>query len=99
MGKGWGYWAGKVIQDIAGVCCRLLQRVCRFRGVNKEKGEMNAASWFTRPGQYQGWSSSCNSQKRIQVVLVITQCLLLCVNWVMKTIKVFKSYVIYRANF
>ena len=28
---------------------RLLQRVWRFRGASKEKGEMNAASWFTRP--------------------------------------------------
>ena len=28
---------------------RLLTRVWRFRGANKEKGEMNAASWFTRP--------------------------------------------------
>jgi len=27
----------------------LLQRVSRFRGSNKQKGEMNAASWFTKP--------------------------------------------------
>ncbi|XP_036367348.1 SWR1 complex bromodomain subunit bdf1-like [Octopus sinensis] len=27
----------------------LLERVSRFRGVNREKGELNAASWFTRP--------------------------------------------------
>eukprot|EP00794_Sanderia_malayensis_P010802 gene10802-11956_t len=27
----------------------LVQKVSRFRGPNKQKGEMNAASWFTRP--------------------------------------------------
>lgn len=27
----------------------LLYRVSRFRGANKQRGEMNAASWFTRP--------------------------------------------------
>ncbi|XP_070538400.1 BRCA2-interacting transcriptional repressor EMSY-like [Ptychodera flava] len=27
----------------------LLQRVSRYRGTNKSKGELNAASWFTRP--------------------------------------------------
>lgn len=27
----------------------LLARVSRFRGSNKQKGEMNAASWFTKP--------------------------------------------------
>ena len=29
----------------------LLARVSRFRGTNKQKGEMNAASWFTKPGR------------------------------------------------
>ncbi|XP_071798440.1 uncharacterized protein [Asterias amurensis] len=27
----------------------LLQRVMRFRGANRSKGDLNAASWFTRP--------------------------------------------------
>ncbi|XP_013393240.1 BRCA2-interacting transcriptional repressor EMSY [Lingula anatina] len=31
------------------VALGLLQRVSRFRGANREKGEVNAASWFTRP--------------------------------------------------
>ena len=52
----WGGWAqlspGVFRQRVTcAVCFSLLQRVCRFRGVNKEKGEMNAASWFTRPGK------------------------------------------------
>ena len=29
----------------------LLQRVMRFRGANRSKGDLNAASWFTRPGK------------------------------------------------
>ncbi|CAH1781802.1 unnamed protein product [Owenia fusiformis] len=27
----------------------LLQRVSRYRGINRDKGDINAASWFTRP--------------------------------------------------
>ncbi|KAL5004983.1 hypothetical protein ScPMuIL_018439 [Solemya velum] len=27
----------------------LLQRICRYRGIHKEKGELGAASWFTQP--------------------------------------------------
>ena len=29
----------------------ILWKVCRFRGSNREKGELNAAAWFTQPGQ------------------------------------------------
>ena len=29
----------------------LLHRVMRFRGANRSKGDLNAASWFTRPGK------------------------------------------------
>lgn len=29
----------------------ILMRVSRFRGANREKGELNAAAWFTQPGK------------------------------------------------
>lgn len=30
-------------------CLGLIQRVSRYRGLNREKGDLNAASWFTEP--------------------------------------------------
>ncbi|XP_060078730.1 BRCA2-interacting transcriptional repressor EMSY-like [Ylistrum balloti] len=30
-------------------CIGLIQRVSRYRGLNREKGDLNAASWFTEP--------------------------------------------------
>jgi len=31
-------------------CFRLTQRVSKYRGLSRDKGEMNAASWFLKPG-------------------------------------------------
>lgn len=30
----------------------VLSKVCKYRGVNREKNELNAATWFTQPGMY-----------------------------------------------